>query len=68
MWTMTEWGKVLMRWQNTTFIYHDEFNKYTKVEGTTLEELCLSLVVWVEKFLSEKEKRYLHELFEKWNP
>jgi len=50
---------------NTTFVYHKEFNKYMKVEGATLEDVFDYLFdLGAGKFLSEKEKKYLHELFE----
>ena len=58
-----------MHCENTTFIYHEEFTKYMKVEGATSEDVFDYLFdLGVEKFLSEKEKKYLHELFEKWDP
>jgi len=34
-----ERGKILMHCENTTFIYHEEFNKYMKVEGVTSEDV-----------------------------
>jgi len=54
---------------NTTFIYHDDFKKYIKVDGATSEDVfdCL-FDLRAEKFLSEKGKKYPHELFEKWDP
>jgi len=53
---------------NTTFVYHEEFSKYMKVEGATSEDVFYYLVdLGAEKFLSEKEQKYLHELFEKWD-
>jgi len=39
MWESIERGKILMHCENTTFIYHDEFNKYIKVDGATSEEI-----------------------------
>jgi len=40
-----------------------------KVEGATSEEFFDYLFdLGAEKILSEKEKKYLHELFEKWDP
>ena len=69
MWESIEWGKVLMHWGNTTFIYHDEFSKYMKVDGATSEDIFDYLFdLGAEKFLSEKGKKYLHELFKKWDP
>jgi len=53
---------------NTTFIYHDEFNKYMKVDAATLEDVFDYLFdLGAEIFLSEIGKKYLHELFEKWD-
>jgi len=54
---------------NTTFVYHDKFNKYMKVDGATSENVFDYLFnLGAEQFLSEKEKKYLRELFEKWDP
>ena len=40
-----------------------------KVEGAVSEDIFDYLFdVGAEKFLSEKEKKYLVELFEKWDP
>ena len=40
-----------------------------KVEGATLEDVFDYLFnVGIEKFLSRKWKKYLHELFKKWDP
>ena len=50
---------------NTTFIYHEELSKYMKVERTTIEDL---FDLGAKKILLKKEKKYLHELFEKWDP
>jgi len=56
-----------MRFENATFIYHEEFSKYMKIEGATSEDVFDYLFdLGAEKFLSEKGKKYLHELFEKW--
>ena len=53
---------------NTTFIYHDEFSKYMKLDGATSEDVFDYLFdLGVGKFLLEKRKKYLHELFEKWD-
>ena len=58
-----------MRCGNTTFIYNDDFSKYMKVDGATLEDIFDYLFdLGDEKFLSEKGKKYLHELFEKRDP
>jgi len=55
-----------MHWGNTIFIYHEEFSKYMKVKGATSEDVFDYLFnLKAEKVLSEKEKKYLHELFEK---
>ena len=54
---------------NTIFFYHSEFSKYMKVEGVTLQDVFDYLFdVGVGKLLLEKEKKYLLELFEKWDP
>jgi len=68
MWESIERGKILMHYGNTTFIYHDDFSKYMKVDGATSEDVFDYLFhLGAEKFLSEKGKKYLHELFEKWD-
>ena len=52
---------------NTTFFYHSEFSEYMKVEGVASKDVFDYLFnVGARKFLSEKEKKYLLELFEKW--
>ena len=57
-----------MHCKNTTFAYHNEFSEYMKVKGALLEDVFDYLFdVGSEKFLSEKGKRYLLELFEKWD-
>jgi len=38
-WESIEQEKMLSHCGNTTFIYHEEFNKYMKVKGTMSEEL-----------------------------
>ena len=54
---------------NTTFNYHNKFSKYKTIEGATLEDVLDYLFdVGVIKSLSEKEKKYLYELFAKWDP
>ena len=54
---------------NTTFIYHDEFSKYIKKEGITSEDVFDYLFdLGGRKLLLEKGKKYLHELYEKWDP
>jgi len=66
MWETIEQGKILMHFENTTFIYHDKFGKYMKVDGATSENIFDYLFdMGVGKFLSEKGKKYLHELFER---
>jgi len=68
MWALNEQEVMLIHCENTTFGYHNEFSKYMKVEGATSEDVFDYLFhVGVGKFLSEKEKKYLHELFEKWD-
>lgn len=58
-----------MHYGNTIFAYHNEFSKYMKIKGATSEDVfdCL-FDVGIGKFLSEKRKKYLHELFKKWDP
>ena len=54
---------------NTTFIYHNDFSKYMKVKGAMSEDVFDYLFnLGAGKILSEKEKKYLHELFERWDP
>jgi len=68
-WESIERGKILMNCGNTTLIYHDDFSNYMKVDGAMSENVFDYLLdLRVGKFLSEKEKKYLHELFEKWDP
>ena len=51
---------------NTTFVNDNEFKEYMKVEGTVSEHMFYYLFdVGVRKFLFEKEKKYLMELFDK---
>ena len=58
-----------MHSRNTTFTYDDEFKYYMKVEGAVLEDIFDYLFdVGAGKFLPEKEKKYLLELFENWDP
>jgi len=65
-WESIEREKILMHCENTTFIYHDDFSKYMKVDGATSEDVFDYLFDLGDgKFLSEKGKKYLHELFEK---
>ena len=54
---------------NTTFAYGSEFKEYTMVGGVVPEDSFDYLFdVGIIKFLSEKGKKYLLELFEKWDP
>ena len=54
---------------NTTFMYYNEFSKYMKVGGSTSEDAFDYLFnLGAEKFLLEKGKKYLHKLFQKWDP
>jgi len=54
-----------MHWGNTTFAYYNEFNKYMTVEER-LQKMSLIISLMLElKFLLEKEKKYILELFEK---
>ena len=51
---------------NTTFAYSNEFNDYIKVDGAKSEDIFDDFFdVGAGKFLSEKGKKYLLELFEK---
>jgi len=53
MWELIKQGKILMHCGNTTFIYHDEFSKYMKVNGATSEDVFDYLFdLKAEKFLS----------------
>jgi len=63
-WGLIEQGKALMHCENSTFAYDSEFNEYMKVEGATSEDVF----DYILKFLSEKRKKYLLELFEKRDP
>jgi len=57
-----------MQYGNATLAYDNEFKEYMKVEGAVLEDIFDYLFdVGTGKFLSEKEKKYLLELFEKWD-
>jgi len=68
MWALIEQRKTLMHCENTTFVYDNDLNKYVKVEGVTSEEVFDYLFdVGVGKFLLKKGKRYLHELFQRWD-
>ena len=58
-----------MHWGTTTFVYHNDLSKYMKVEDGISEDVLDYLFdVRAEKFLLEKGKKYLHELFKKWDP
>jgi len=39
MWVLIDQGKILIHCGNTTFIYHNDFSKYMKVEGAPLEDV-----------------------------
>jgi len=57
-----------MHSENTTFAYDNEFTEYMKVEEAMPEDIFDYLFnVGVRKFLSAKRKKYLTELFERWN-
>ena len=57
-----------MHCENTTSIYHNDFSKNMKAERATSEDVFDYLFdLGAGKFLSEREKRYLHDLFEKWD-
>ena len=58
-----------MHYRNTTFAYGNEFKEYMKVEGVVSEDIFdYPFDVGVGKFLSAKAKKYLLELFEKYDP
>ena len=58
-----------MHCENTTFPYDNEFKERMKVEGLVSKDIFDYLFdVGAGKFLSEKEKKYLLESFEKWDP
>ena len=58
MWESIEQETILMHCGNTTFIYHNDFSKYMKVEGATSEDVFDYLFdLGAEKFLSEKGKK-----------
>ena len=60
---------MLMHYENTIFVYHNDFSKYITVEGTTSKGVFDYLFnAGAEKFLSAKANKCLHELFEKWDP
>ena len=53
---------------NTAFTYDNEFKEYMKVEGAVSKAIFnYQFDVGAGKFLSEKGKKYLLELFEKWD-
>jgi len=53
---------------NATFAYHNEFIKCMKIERATSEDVFDYLFdVGSWKFLLENGKKYLLELFEKWD-
>jgi len=39
MWALIEQGRLLMPCGNTIFVYHNDPNKYMKVEGDILEDI-----------------------------
>ena len=57
-----------MHRRNTTFVYDNELKEYMKVEEVLSEDIFDHLFdVGVGKFLSEKGKKELLGLFEKWD-
>ena len=57
-----------MHCENTTFAYDNEFKECMNVEGVVSEDIFDYLFdVGLEKFLLKKEKKYLSDLFEKWD-
>ena len=66
MWASIERGKLPVHCGNTSFIFHSDFSKCMKIDGATLEVVFEYLFgTGARKFLSEKEKRCLQDLFEK---
>ena len=58
-----------MRCGNTTFAYDIEFKKHMKMGRAISKDIFDYLFdVGVGKFSSKKGKKYLLELFEKWDP
>jgi len=47
---INEQGKILIHCENTTLIYHEEFNNYMKVDGAMSEDIFL------ENFYQKKER------------
>jgi len=61
--------KILMHCGNTTFAYSNEFNNYMKVDVAESEDIFDYLFdIGAGKFLSEEWKKYLLDLFEKYDP
>jgi len=57
MWESIKRGKILMRCEDTTFIYHEKFSKNIKVDGATSEDVFDYLFdMRAGKFLSKKRK------------
>ena len=57
-----------MHYENTTFVYDNEFKEHMKVkEAFSVDIFDYRFDVGAGKFLSEKGKKYLLELFEKWD-
>jgi len=57
---------MLIHHENTIFAYQNEFNKCMNIEEATSKDIFGDLFnVGARKFLSEKGKKYLHELFKK---
>ena len=68
MFALIELERPLIHCGNTTFVYHDDLSKHMKVEIATSKGVFDYLFdIGAEKFLSEKGKKYLHELFKKWD-
>ena len=68
-WALIEKEKTLIYCKNTTFAYDNEFKDYVKVDEVVSEDIFDYLFdVGARKFLSVKEKKYVFELFEKWDP
>jgi len=52
-----------MHCKSDTFVYHEEFTKYMKMEGGTSKDIYDYLFdTGGENFLSERGKKYLHAI------
>jgi len=58
-----EQEKILMSFEKTTFIYHDELNKYMKVEGVTSEDIFDYLFDIGVLYFCQKNKRNIYTIY-----